>query len=46
MQWSGKETKALSRMIVPVFVATLPNPLASQRIPFTDAQLYVKNLVH
>jgi len=32
-------------MIVPVFVATLLHPSASQRIPFTEALLCIKNLV-
>jgi hypothetical protein len=45
-QWSGKEMKALGGGIDPVFVATLLNPLASQRIPFTEALLCVKNLVY
>jgi len=45
MQWSGKYKQALSHVIVAVFTATLSNPSASQRIPFTDAQLYVKNWV-
>ena len=38
--------KALGRVIVPVFTATLLNPLASQRIPFTEAQVSIKNLVY
>jgi len=42
-QWSGKEMKALRGVIVPVFTATLLNPSASQRIPFTEALLCVKN---
>jgi thiaminase len=46
MQWSGKEMKALGRVIVPAFAATLLNPLASQRIPFTEALLCIKNLVY
>ena len=45
-QWTGKEMKALGRVIFPVFVATLLNPLASQRIPFTEALLCIKNLVY
>jgi len=36
---------ALVSVIVPGFVATLLNPSASQRIPFTDVLLCVKNLV-
>jgi hypothetical protein len=44
--WSGKERKALTRVIVPVFAVTLLNTSASQRIPFTEALLYVKNLVY
>jgi len=46
MQWRGKEMKALGHVVVPVFIATLLNPLASQRIPFTEALLRVKNLVY
>ena len=46
MEWSGKEMKALGREIVPVFAATHLNPSASQRIPFTEALLCVKNLVY
>jgi hypothetical protein len=45
-QWSGKEMKALGCVIVSVFAATLLNPSASQRIPFTEALLCVKNLVY
>jgi hypothetical protein len=45
-QWSGKEMKALGSGIVPVFLATLLNPWASQRIPFTEALLCVNNLVY
>jgi len=37
--------KALGRVIVPVFAATLLNHSASQRIPFTEALLCVKNLL-
>jgi len=44
-QWSGKEMKALGHVIVPVFMATLLNPLASQTISFTDALLCIQNLV-
>jgi len=45
-QWSGKEMNTLGRVIVPVFAATLLNTSASQRIPFTEALLCVKNLVY
>jgi hypothetical protein len=45
-QFSGQEMKALGRVIVPVFVVTLLNPSASQRIPFTEPLLCVKNLVY
>jgi len=45
-QCSGKEMKALRHMIVPVFAATLSNPLARLRIPFTAALLCVKDLVN
>jgi len=38
--------KARSHVIVPVFAATLLNHLASQKIPFTEALLWVKNLVY
>jgi len=37
---------ALERGIVPVFAATLLNPMGSQKIPFTEALLCVKNLVY
>lgn len=36
----------LGWVIVPVFVATLLNPLASQRIAFTDALLGVNYLAY
>ena len=45
-QWSGKEMKALGHVIVPVFAATLSNPLVNQRIPFTEVLLCVKNVVY
>ena len=45
-QWTGKETKALGHVIVPVFVVTLLNTSASQRIPFTEALLCVTNFVY
>jgi len=45
-QWGSKEMKALGPVIVPVFAATLLNPSISQRIPFTDSLLHVKNLVY
>jgi len=38
--------KALRCEIVPVFAATLSNPSASQRIPFTEALFCIKNLVY
>jgi len=44
-QWNGKEMKALGHVIVSVFTATILNPSASQRIPFKEALLCVKNLV-
>jgi len=46
MQSSGKEMKALGRVIFPCFAATILHPLASQRIPFTDALLSIKNIVY
>jgi len=46
MQWSGKEMKALGRLIVPDCTGTLLYPLASQRIRFTEALLRIKNLVY
>jgi hypothetical protein len=46
MQWSGKEMQALRSVVVPGFAATLSNPSASERIPFTEALLCVKNLVY
>jgi hypothetical protein len=45
-QWHRQVMKALGRVIVPVFIATLLHPLVSQRIPFTVALLYIKNLVY
>jgi len=38
--------KALGHVIGPVFAVTLLNPSASQRIPFTQALLLVKNIVY
>ena len=40
------EMEALGHTIVPVFVATLSDPSVSQRMAFTEALLYVKNLVY
>jgi len=45
-QWSGKEMKPLSCMIVPVFAATLLNPSASQTVSFTAALWCIKNLAY
>ena len=45
-QWSDKEMKPLGHVIVPVFAATLLNPSASQRIPFIETMLCVKNVVY
>jgi len=45
-QCSGKDRKEVGCVIVPVFGATLLNPSASQRIPFTEALLWVRNLVY
>jgi len=42
LQWHGKEMKAPGCVNVPVFAATLSNPSASRRIPFTEALLCVK----
>jgi hypothetical protein len=39
MQWSGNEMKAHGRVIVPVFVATVLNASASQRIRLPEALL-------
>jgi len=36
--------RALGSVIVSVFAATLSNPSASERIPFTEALLCIKNL--
>jgi len=44
-EWSGKEMRALGRVIIPLLVVTCLNPSASQRIPFTEDLLCVKNLV-
>jgi hypothetical protein len=38
--------KALWCVVVPVFAASLLNPLASQIIPFSEALLWVKNVVY
>jgi len=38
--------KALGRVIVPIFTATLLNPSASERIPITEALLCNKNFVY
>jgi len=43
-QWSGTETKALGRVIVPVFAVTLSKHSVSHRIPSTDALLCIKNI--
>ena len=45
-QWSGKQMKALGHENVPVLAVTLLNPSASQKIPFTEALLCVKNLLY
>jgi len=45
-QWSGKEIKALRRVIVPVLMATLLNPMVSGIIPFTKALLCLKNIAY
>jgi hypothetical protein len=36
---TGREIEALRRVSVPVFAATVLNPLASKRIPFTETLL-------
>jgi hypothetical protein len=46
LQWSGMEKTALGYVIVPVFMATLVNPSASQRIPFIVAPMCVENLIY
>jgi len=45
-QWSDKEMKALRRMIVADFVASLLNLSATQNMPFNEALLYIKNSVY
>ena len=45
-RWCDKEMKALRRVTVPVFVATLLNPSLNQKIPLTEALLYVNNVVY
>jgi len=45
-QCSGKEMNALGTVIVQVFAATFLNRLASQRIPFQEALLCIKNFVY
>jgi len=46
MRWSGRGIKSLGRPIVQVFMPTLSNPLESQKIPFTDVSLCIKNIVY
>jgi hypothetical protein len=46
MQWIGKEMKAFGSVIVSVFASTLLKPSGSQRIPFTEALLFIKYSVH
>jgi hypothetical protein len=46
MQWCVKEMRALGGVIVPVFMATLLNPLPSRSITFTEGLLCVTNLVY
>jgi len=46
MQCNGKEMQALGCVIVPVFTVTLLNPSASQKIPFTEALVCIKNLAY
>jgi hypothetical protein len=41
-QWSGREMKALGCVIVPVLAATLLKPLASHKIPITEALFCIK----
>jgi hypothetical protein len=45
-QIDGNDMKPLGCVIVPVVVATLLHPSASQQIAFTDALLCFKNLVY
>jgi len=45
-EWSGKQMKALGRVIVLVIAVILLNLLSSHRIPFTEALLCIKNFVH
>jgi type III secretory pathway component EscS len=42
---SGKESKPLGYIIVPVFVATHVNPLASPIFPFAEALLCVNIII-
>jgi len=44
MQRRGKEKKAHKHLIDSVFTVALSNPLVSERIPFTEALLCVKNI--
>jgi len=46
MEWSDNEMVALRRVIGTSFVVTHLNPLVSQRTPFTEALLCVKNFVY
>jgi len=45
-EWRGKEMITLASVIVPVWAATLLKPSAIQWRPFTEALLYVKNLLY
>lgn len=45
-QCSAKEMKALRRVIIPVYAATLSNRCARHRIPCTEALLCVQNIVY
>lgn len=46
MQWSHNVMEALGLVVVPVFIASLPNPSVSQSIPVTEALVCIKNSVH
>jgi hypothetical protein len=45
LQWGTTEMHALKQTIVPVFKVIVVIPLANDRIPSLEAQLYIKKIV-
>jgi DNA-directed RNA polymerase subunit N (RpoN/RPB10)/oligoribonuclease (3'-5' exoribonuclease) len=45
-QWTGKEMRALGRILLPVFSAALWGPTSSEKPKFTQAILCVKAMIH